>query len=1094
MLFRKKPKIKRPLFRKIINFFIGIGIVLIVILLIAFGYTQTSSFRNWLKDFVVEEVNSSSNGKLAIEQLDGTIFTTLVLSNTSYIFEKDTLLTAEKIEIKISPLRILLKTIYVRKLEIENANISLLKDENGVLNLSKITNPPEEKVMEKAVTTTEPFSWKIDVSELNLKNINFKHQSFVNRNSTKYYPQPEIDDFRLDSLNLSLTADINIAVNEYQLKISEFSVKPNLNGFKLLDLSGNFVLLKDIAGITDLKIITERSFISLDAAISDFFLFSNEEINLENSPLKVELNAMDLNFDDLTNFVSGTDILKGNVETHVSVEGTLKDLELKNLEVKFAETNLNATGFLQNILDGDRMNINVNFINSFINQDDVTALLPSLDIPTYKDYGVLQFDSLSYSGQPLNFAANMLLKTDKGKISGAVKMDLTGEEILYDYQINTDNLDLMPVAGISTNLNLVGSLKGKGFSPENLETSIQINAGASTIQGISFSEFNIDAGGSNGIIKTDVSFKSLETQGRFDTEFDFSDSTSTKYIFDVVLNGFNIGDFSKESEINSNLNISLKGEGENFGQDNLNLFAILQIDSSRINEIELDSTVLIADVRSNEDSRVINIISDLADLTITGQYSITEMIDLITDEVSLLSSSIREKIEQIQPPQFNNSEPEESIVEINNEAAEILTNKNLNVQYLLELKSFELISLFLGNAEIEIDGEITGKLFSSADTTYLNLETKIDQMKYWDGLELYFLSDFNLELSMMNGSSLNSFEDFFAELKVDSKRIFIGREITDLNFELNFNNNDAQVDLSAVYDAMTSVDLSGSFSVNDGIVDVLFKELHLKYKNFELQNSDDISFSYSDDKFNFESFVLYNGGGKLDLKGQLSFTGQEDLALNLSKLNLKILSTDILQLPPEKVFEGELNLEFAMTGTAENPVINLSYDIDSIKVQNYYLGSLKSSADYSDKMLSTNFSFLERKNNQARRSLGLEGTLPIDLSFYAQDRFIHDQEIDLTFTADNFDLRFASSFIPGIRNLVGSLNGSVNLAGYFDDIKNSGKLTIDNSSFVLGISNLIYLLDATLEFQNEKMILSNLESKERSEYKRWRNDDSVWSN
>ena len=85
--------------------------------------------------------------------------------------------------------------------------------------------------MKEVVTETEPFNWKINVSELNLKNINFRHQSFANKNSTAYYPQPEMDDFRLDSLNLSLTADVNVAANEYQLKISEFNVQPNLNGF-----------------------------------------------------------------------------------------------------------------------------------------------------------------------------------------------------------------------------------------------------------------------------------------------------------------------------------------------------------------------------------------------------------------------------------------------------------------------------------------------------------------------------------------------------------------------------------------------------------------------------------------------------------------------------------------------------------------------------------------------------------------------------------------------------------------------------------------------------------------------------------------------
>ncbi|MCK7523732.1 MAG: hypothetical protein MZV64_41955 [Ignavibacteriales bacterium] len=90
-----------------------------------------------------------------------------------------------------------MKTIYLRKLEIENANISLLKDENGELNISKITTPSGEEEIKDTVTTSEPFSWKIDVAELNLKNINFKHQSLANKNSTAYYPQPEMDDLQV---------------------------------------------------------------------------------------------------------------------------------------------------------------------------------------------------------------------------------------------------------------------------------------------------------------------------------------------------------------------------------------------------------------------------------------------------------------------------------------------------------------------------------------------------------------------------------------------------------------------------------------------------------------------------------------------------------------------------------------------------------------------------------------------------------------------------------------------------------------------------------------------------------------------------------
>ena len=1074
MLFRKKPKIKRPLFRRIINYFVGIIVGLFVLLLVAFGYTQTSSFRDWLKEFIVEQVNNSTNGKLAIGNLDGTIFTSLILSNTSYTFDQDTILSADKIELKVSPLRVFLKTIYLRKLDIQNANIFLLKDENGELNISRITTPSaEEEEIKDTVITSEPFSWKIEVASLVLANVNFYHQTIANKNSKADYAQLEMDDFRLEDLNLSLSAVADIAANEYQLYISEFSVKPNLSGFNLLNLSGNFILLKDMAGITDLKIITGRSYISLNAAISDFYLFGEDGINLEKSPVKLEMDAMNFDFDDLTNFIDGTEILKGNVETHVSAEGTFNDLELKNLEVKLNETYLNASGYLQNILGGDAMKINAKFENTFVNQDDVTNLLPTIGIPTYKDYGVLQFDSLTFEGKPLDFNANMLLKTDKGKISGLVKMNLTGEEIEYDLRIKTTNLNLAPIAGLKTNLNLVGTLKGKGFSPEKLETSIQIEAGASTIEGIFFSDFIINADGSDGIIKTDISLTSLKTKSKLDTEFNFTDTTSTKYNFDVVLTGFNISDFVKDSDIYSNLNITFKGEGENLDLDRLNLFAVLEIDSSSLNDIMIDSTTLITDIRSGDDNRIINIISDLADLTITGEFTLLEVVDAVAEEASTISSSIQKKIEHIQPPDF--TRPESQLKpDLLSESNVISRSRNLNVQYLLELKSFELLSLFLGDTDIEVDGEITGKLIATGDTTILNLHTKINQMKYWDGLELYYLNDFDFSTVINNITSSDSFDGFAAEMQLNASRIFIGSEISNLFLNFDFTDKEAIIDLSVVYNYDTKLDMAGSLSINDGFVDVSIDELLLKYIDFDLTNSGNLKFRYSDDRFNFDSFTLLHNDGNINLNGELSLSGEEDLSLRLNKFNVKDLSTNLLGVLNDRSFDGELNLDFRITGTAEFPVMELKYSIDSIKIQNHLLGSLESAAQYSDKLLTFNLKFLETKNAEARSSLGIDGILPIDFAFYSEDRFAGNKDVDIKLIADNFDLRFAGGFFPGIKNLQGMLNGNVNINGPYGKIVNNGELTISNSSFIFEAVNLTYLLDAKFNFMENKILLTSL--------------------
>ena len=1074
MFFKRKTKKKRPLARRIINYFIGAGVFIIVVLLLAFGFTQTSTFRNWLKDFVTEQVNTSTNGTLSIEKLEGTIFTSLVLSNTVYTIEKDTLFSAETIELKVSTLRVLLKTIYIRKLEIDNAKISLLKDRNGKPNISKITTPSSTVAKQDTIGASEPFSWKIEVVDLSLSNLNFSEQSFANKGSTAEYAQPDMDDFRLNNIDLSLSGIVDIAGNEYNANIKSFKVKPNLIGFNLLNLSGNIILSNGIAGIRDLRIVTERSNITVNAAISDFTPFDNENFDLKKSPVKMDMNARDFNFDDLTNFISGTEILKGGVETHVSAEGNLDDLNLKDLRIKFNETSLEASGFLRNVLGGTDMIINIKFRNSFVNQNDIKNLLPSISIPLYSQYGVLQFDTLYFDGKPLQFNAGMFLKTNEGDVNGKIDMDLTGEEISYDYKIKTRNLNIEPIASISTKLNLNLSAKGKGFSPENLETEVHANALKSVIGDISFNKFIVNATGTNGIIKTDVSFSSLETVGNVKSSFDFNDTVNTKYNFEAAIKGFNIKDFVEDSKLTSELNLKLTGDGENFDQDRLNLFAVLEIDSSKLNDISIDSTTLIADIRSNPENRVVNIISDLADLTVEGKFTLPEIVNIVSEETKMLSTSIQNKIEKIQPPRFTNSEPEVVKVKSDDGTALQFSEKNLNVKYLLELKSFELLSLFLGNSEIEVDGEITGNIFAINDSVAVILDTKIKQLKYWDGVDLYFLSDFDLSVLMNDRISVTAFDAFNAVIKIDAKRIFAGKDITDLSFDLNFYRNKANYKLKTLYDEVVDIDLAGSFLVNDDHVEVLLTDFLFKYSDFDIHNKNDIQFSYSNSKLDFQSFQLNHNGGEINLNGEFAFSGNEDLSFKISKLKLRDLSTNLLGISRDKAFIGQLNLDMALTGTADNPDIKLNYSIDSIKIQNIYLGELKSSVTYLDKFINVDLSFNAKENQQSRQSLKFTGEVPIDLSLFTKKRFFENRNINLALTADNFDLLVANGFVPGIINLHGLLNGKLNFNGPYDNIHSSGNLAIGNASFVLEAVNLKYLLDANLDVQEDKIILTNL--------------------
>src|SRR5690606_8048235 len=175
---KKKIKPKRSLFHRMVNWFLYFLLGIFVLFLIILGITQTATFRDYLRDTVIEQANANLNGTVYIEEIEGTILTSLLLRNTVVNIEEDTLLKARVIELKTAPLQLLLKKIKVRYFEIQDAEISLAEDSSGVLNIIKLL--PES---EPDTTAAGKFPFKIEVSDFRLTNVNFSMQryEFVNR-------------------------------------------------------------------------------------------------------------------------------------------------------------------------------------------------------------------------------------------------------------------------------------------------------------------------------------------------------------------------------------------------------------------------------------------------------------------------------------------------------------------------------------------------------------------------------------------------------------------------------------------------------------------------------------------------------------------------------------------------------------------------------------------------------------------------------------------------------------------------------------------------------------------------------------------------
>ncbi len=1046
------------------NGFIYFGIGIIAALLMLFAFSQTSTFRDWLREKVVTTVNGSINGELSIESIDGTVFTALILNNTVLVQGRDTLLYAEKIELRTSPLKILFKTIYFRKIELTNANIYFLKDEAGEFNISKLTKPSEEEEIEDSVSSE--FTFKIQVADFSLNNVDLNLQSFENKNSTEVYDTLYTDDLRLKNINLSLNAFADFSSKEIRLSINNFSVKPNLRGFVVENLTGDFLINNDEVIVSGLNLKTKRSNISLNVSVKNFPVLGGD-IQIEEVPFRLDLFADEFNFDDLANFVPAIELLQGSIKTNIRIRGTLDELNIQNLDIAINKTRLRGRGNVKNVLDGAQMLIDVNFSESYIHSADPDSILRTIDIPVYDGYGTIKFDSLYFKGEPLKFKAGMLVKTDRGQIDAIVALDLTKDDIIYDAVMLTQNFDLAPFTGLSTTLNSHIIVKGKGTSPDSMDTHISVIGNWSEIQNRNYQKLIFDLTASGGDIIYDLSFKSDTTTGDVSGKINFTDLSNPVYEINASLRNFNIANLIPGSELETNININITASGNHFDPDSIELFAVFALDSSIVGDIELNNKKVIVDLRNDyEGSRVINVVSNLADITLSGQFSILDIASVITAEANLITDFIDQSIEKINPSETNVSYDQTEPV--------YLPENMVDINYSIEFKDFELLSLLLGSIDIEIDGDISGFIKRNGDSLSVSALLDVNYFKYLEAGELYFISGMKLNAEVINDFSIEFPSSFTSKIDLSVHEMFFNEKIHDLDFAAEINHHDVTLDFSGQLDNYLKTQLNGSIVLNDNIASLLLDSLIITYNNFDLWNKNKINITYSNEQFIFNEFTMTHNPGDIEINGLFSLTNDQNLSLHIKNLSGEDVSRDVFKVPPETGFNSNIDLTAFWQGTAVSPLLNMNLNVDDISIKKRKIGTLITSLIYDNSGLNVDLNFLDTLYNIKNPKLKIEGVLPIDLSLQQSELREYGKKLHLSLEANDFELVTLSGLIPFIKDLKGELIGEINIDGTMEDLNISGNAAIHDVSFTAELNNIKYEAFASVLLENDDIIIDSL--------------------
>jgi autotransporter translocation and assembly factor TamB len=112
--------------------YIAAGVLILVIILGAgVAVTQTSWFKNWLRQKAVSQAAQYLNGELTITRLQGNLFTGVELGGVALRHEGQTAVAVDRIVVGYSPLTMITGGVVLESITLDNPSILLQRDDTG---------------------------------------------------------------------------------------------------------------------------------------------------------------------------------------------------------------------------------------------------------------------------------------------------------------------------------------------------------------------------------------------------------------------------------------------------------------------------------------------------------------------------------------------------------------------------------------------------------------------------------------------------------------------------------------------------------------------------------------------------------------------------------------------------------------------------------------------------------------------------------------------------------------------------------------------------------------------------------------------------
>ncbi len=1047
----EKPKtFRRSAFHIGVNIFVGFFEILILLLLLAIGFMQTSTFRNLLKDELTEAVNNEINGEFFLENLKGTILTTIELDNFGLKINDDTLFFARKFKSELSVLALINKKILFKKISVAEPKIKILETEKGKWNYSLLL-PQSEKTEtakeEKTKSGKSNFPFILEIGEFKIENAEFVYKNFEHLYSDSVYRFVNYDDIKIEKLNLSLNAVGDFSKNDYYFSINDFSFNDNLSVFRLKNFSATAHVTEKFTELKKLSVETDSTKLSLAAKLVGFSPFGNLSLT-KKLPVKAQLTAEKFYFGDLSTFLPSLSFLNGNIGIDFSATGIWGDLSVDKLNVELNETKLALVGKLQNLHKAEDLFIEAK-IKGNLNYDEVETLLAGLELP---DFNNLKFNdiSLNYKGEPLKFNTDISAKLDTAEIYAKAFMDITGEPIVYDYEIAGKNVDLFPVLGEKTNLTLEAQVKGSGFDLPTSKNKIHLFVNNSSFGKIKISKLNFNSVSDSGAIKLGVS--GIVNNAKFKNSGNLTlgknnNALSARGNF----SNLNFASFLHDTTYSSDVNFSFSVAAENFLSPNLSGEVSLSFDSTIFRgNSELSGKNFVFSLWGDSLARHLDLKSSLIDAEISGKFDYEILPEIISGQTERIAATINKSIisKISHEPVAIDSEPQ--------------SFGDADFSYNIIFNSTDFWAKILNVDALTVAGYSFGTFKNSAAGFRLKSSSFFSNFVYIDGEEVYYFDNVNLKTDIKNSNLVNSIDSLRVSLSLKGDKIIAGSQFTETNSALSLDGKNLYLNLNTIIDSSFAIRSSANLSAEEKLDKIVFEQLDIASKGVVWKNELPIELSVSDGKLFFKKFELKSDSAIIKLDGNLALD-----ETSKSKLNFKLGKSPIQKLGKMFLgdalgFEGTVNFEAQLTGKLASPEINSKLVCMGLSYNKIAFGNIFFAGKYNNSVSEIDLKLINNRFIRNSTVLSLIGS--VDKSLFGEEAT--PGKLNLRFKTNDFNLSALSALSNDIKNIHGKLNADIEITGDVENPVYNGYARLENGKFYVTANGLDYYTGAEFTFKD----------------------------